>query len=66
MILTTGDFVILNGNTCVVVGVDGDAGVPEDHVALWYGEVELDGSPIVWTVPAEYVGKLDRAPTYRH
>jgi hypothetical protein len=55
-----GDLVELNGELAVVVGVDGESGVPEDHVGLWYGEsksISQSGGrkvPVIWTVPKEY------------
>jgi hypothetical protein len=58
-----GDLVELNGLLAVVVGVAGDADVPEDHVAVWFGDPRCDRKseggaggqrPEVWTVPAEY------------
>jgi len=58
-----GQLVELDGLLAAVVGTDEDAWVPEDHVALWFGDprgvrVSQGGSgglhPEVWTVPAEY------------
>ncbi|MBV9849892.1 MAG: hypothetical protein JO250_09490 [Armatimonadetes bacterium] len=69
-----GDFVELNGRVAVVVGVEGDPDVPEEHVALWFGEASdqratgedpAAGPPQVWTVPAEYCRPGPR-PVYRH
>jgi hypothetical protein len=73
-----GDLVELNGLPCVIVGLAGEylgeALVPEDHVALWYGAAEVTptakGEPgrvptEVWTVPLEYV-ELGQVPTVRH
>ena len=59
-----GDLVELDGLLAVVVGIDGDPNVPEEHVALWFGDPRCvrrseGGSgglqPEVWTVPAEYL-----------
>ena len=60
-----GDFVSLNGRVGVVVATGDDLGEElADHLAVWFGHV-ADGSPEVWTVPAEYV--LPRPePTPRH
>jgi hypothetical protein len=61
--LRPGQLVELNGRLAVVVGTDTDAWVPEDHVALWFGEpgaIRVSQNqtgrlrPEVWTVPAEY------------
>lgn len=56
-----GDIVLLNGVLAAVVGIEGDPGIPEGHVALWYGgsrNVEpsftVFEAPLAWTVPAEY------------
>jgi len=57
-----GDLVERDGLLAVVAGVAGDPGVPEDHVAVWFGEPRCirksEGGkggrqPEVWTVPAE-------------
>ena len=45
-----GDLVELNGEFASVVGVYGDPGVPDGHVAIFYGTDE-NGLPDVWTVP---------------
>jgi hypothetical protein len=58
-----GAFVELDGLLAVVTAVEGDAGVPEGHVALWFGDPRCrrksEGGtgghrPEVWTVPEEY------------
>ena len=58
-----GDLVELDGRLAVVVGAEGEPGVPEDHVNLWFGEPQSirksEGgpggrTPVVWTVPEEY------------
>ena len=63
MPIKRGDMVTLNGRLAAVVGVEGDPGVLEEHVALWYGDsgpqqasTEGPSHPRaeVWTVPAEY------------
>jgi hypothetical protein len=62
-----GDFVTLNDRLTVVVGIEGDAGVPEDHVALWYGaEEQTSNVPRVWTVPAEYCVPVTDTPIFYH
>jgi len=57
-----GEFVEFDGLPAVVVGVSGDPGVPDDHVALWLGHEgcvrrSQGGAggvvPQVWTVPAD-------------
>jgi hypothetical protein len=55
MDLSKGELVILDKKLCVVVGTEQDEGVPEGHLAVWFGDTAEDGiSPEVWTVPAEY------------
>jgi hypothetical protein len=58
-----GDLVELDGLLAVVVGVEGDPNVPEDHVAVWFGDPQCERKsqggtggkrPEIWTVPAEY------------
>ena len=62
--LKRGDLVELNGLFAAVVGVEGDAGVPEGHVALFYG-ADSEGKADVWTVPSEYPTHA-AMPTFRH
>lgn len=40
-----------------------DGGVPDDHLAVWYGEEEA-GQHRVRTVPAEYCRPVPAATTY--
>jgi hypothetical protein len=72
--LRRGDLVELDGLLAAVVGVEGDANVPEDHVALWFGDPHCqrmsEGGvggqhPEVWTVPEEYVVSA-ASPVYKH
>ncbi len=80
--LRRGDFVEIDGLLAVVVGLSGEimetdegrAEIPEDHVALWYGEPRTErksrggdgGSrPIVLTVPSDYCEAALR-PDVRH
>jgi hypothetical protein len=62
-----GDFVHLDGSGVgiVVATPEDDAQVPEEHLGVWFGTLDEEGNPEVWTVPAEY---LRPAPTsvYRH
>jgi hypothetical protein len=69
-----GDLVELDGLLAVVVGIEGDAVVPEEHVALWFGDprctrVSNGGSggqrPEIWTVPEEYCVSAAE-PIYKH
>jgi hypothetical protein len=69
-----GDLVELDGLLAVVVGVEGDENVPEDHVALWFGEPSCvrrsqggpgGQTPLVYTVPAEYCTRA-KPPSWNH
>lgn len=60
-----GRFVRYNGLPAVVVrdGAECTAeagGELDDHLGLWFGEVDRDGSPLVYTIPTEYV--LEQQP----
>jgi hypothetical protein len=57
-----GQMVECDGLLAVVVGTDAESWVPEDHVALWFGDPKAirksEGGPgasrpEVWTVPAD-------------
>jgi len=67
-----GDLVELAGLLAVVVGVEGDPEVPEEHVALWFGEPRAQRSggpsglrPELWTVPADLCVRA-ADPVYGH
>lgn len=72
--LQRGQLVELDGLLAVVIGVQGDPNVPDQHVALWLGEPKCrrisEGGrggerPEVWTVPAESCVSA-AAPVYKH
>jgi hypothetical protein len=57
-----GDILVLDGSHCVVVGLGGQAlsneDVPEEHIAVWFGELDAEQSKIqIRTVPEEYFKK---------
>lgn len=69
-----GQFLEFDGVPAVIVGLPGDAGVPEGHVALWFGSPDVTRksqggiggiSPEVWTVPADLCGP-GTVPTVKH
>jgi hypothetical protein len=77
-----GDLIEIDGLLAVVVAVagediqtdDGMACVPEDHLALWFGDPAAkrisqggtgDHVPEVWTVPADYC-RAAMNPNVRH
>ena len=54
-LLRVGDFVRVGSDVGVVVGLSDGVEVPEEHLAVWYGEVgEAADVPRCRTVPAEY------------
>jgi len=74
MKLLKGEFVQLDGLPAVVVGLPGDPGVPNDHVALWFGHAGAvrksqggtgDIVPEVWTVPTDLC-ESRMAPKFNH
>lgn len=69
-----GDLIELDGMLAVIVGVAGDPNVPQDHVAVWFGQPDCvrisEGgtggqSPEVWTVPSDLVERAATA-TWNH
>jgi hypothetical protein len=69
-----GDLVELDGLLAVVISVEGDAGVPEGHIAVWFGDPRCvrksqGGSggqrPEIWTVPADLFIKAE-PPVWKH
>lgn len=69
-----GDLVELDGLLAVVVGVEGDPNVPEEHIAVWFGDPRSERKskggpggkqPEVWTVPADYF-VVAASPVWKH
>lgn len=74
MELQKGQLIEFDGVPAVIVGLPGEIDVPEDHVALWFGNPNairksqggIGGiAPEVWTVPAN-LGKPGAVPTFKH
>ncbi|MFC0682593.1 hypothetical protein ACFFGH_32595 [Lysobacter korlensis] len=68
--LKRGDIVVIGDRVAVVVALEGEDDVPEEHVALWFGPEEASKTedrlrPIVWTAPAEYCS-LAAPAEWRH
>ncbi|MCA8985670.1 MAG: hypothetical protein R3C12_04165 [Planctomycetaceae bacterium] len=66
-------FVRYNGQVAIIArnGQELCADYPEsdlsDHLGLWFGEVNANGQPIVYTIPTEYVEEGETiSPEYRH
>ena len=60
-----GQRVVVGGHPGIVVDPAG-LDVPEDHVAVWYGEFSADGRQRIRTVPAEYVTPAADEPDVYH
>ncbi len=74
MELKKGSFIEFDGLLGVVTGSEGDRGVPEGHVAVWFGNPQgkrkSEGghgglAPEVWTVPIEYCERAE-PPVIEH
>ena len=59
-----GSFVRVGKDLGVVVGSADGADVPDEHVAVWYGEVSDDGRPKVRTVPVDFCEPVDGVELY--
>jgi hypothetical protein len=64
--LLRGQFVTVGNSVGVVVGTYEDRNVPEDHVAVWFGEITANGDPRVKTVPEESATPLEKLAEYYH
>jgi hypothetical protein len=63
---TIGQFVHLDGSGIgVVVLLANNANVPDEHIGVWFGTTTETGSPVIYTVPAEYFQPTP-APTIQH
>lgn len=67
------NFVRYNGMVAVIVKSGSDLTAElqvselDDHLGLWFGEVNETGQPVVCTIPAEYVQQAEAvSPDYRH
>ncbi len=58
-----GDLVELDGLLAVVVAIEGDPDVPDDHIGVWFGDPRCERKSKggtsgqhaeLWTVPAAY------------
>ena len=64
--LIRGQFVTVGKSVGVVVGIYEDRHVPEDHVAVWFGEITASGDPRVKTVPEDSAVPLEKPAEYYH
>ena len=61
-----GKFVNVGGSIGVIVGIPDDENIPEDHYAIWYGQISetVLGKPRVRTVPIEYCEFINEIEYY--
>ncbi len=73
-LLARGDLVELDGLLAVVVGIEGDPNVPDEHVAVWFGDPQckrkseggLGGSRAeFWIIPEDHLISAS-PPIYKH
>ena len=69
-----GDFVEMDGLLAMVVATDIEDAIPEEHLAIWFGDPNakrksdteyVQNSPEVWTVPEELCNK-GLEPVFKH
>jgi hypothetical protein len=63
--IVPGQFITVGDSPGIVVDPTG-LDVPEDHVAIWYGQFAEDGRPRVRTVPKPYVVPAKGKPDVYH
>jgi hypothetical protein len=63
-VLIRGQFVSVGNSTGVVVEIYTDRTVPEDHVAVWFGEITTTGDPHVKIVPQDDATPLEKPAEY--
>ena len=61
---TIGSFVKVGNHVGVIVGYPDQENIPEDHLAIWYGQTTEDNSPRIRTVPEEYCEPVDKIEYY--
>ena len=62
--LIRGQFVSVGNSTGVVAEIYTDRNVPEDHAAIWFGELTASGDPRVKIVPLDNVTPLEKPAEY--
>ena len=60
-----GQLITVGGHPGVVVEST-DLDVPDDHLAIWYGQFTEDGRPRIRTVPECYVTPAAESPELYH
>lgn len=59
-----GQFVKVGNDIGVVVCMENEDNTPEDHLGIWYGEINEAGMPKYRTVPAEYCIVVEKVEVY--
>lgn len=65
--LRIGQFVTVGSDVGVIIGFPNNSQIPEDHLAIWYGQTTNDSEktvPRVRTVPKEYCIPLEEISFY--
>ena len=62
--MNKGDFVKVSDHIGVVVFLEGENKVPNDHLGIWYGEKNDKGNPKYRTVPIAYCEKIVSIENY--
>ena len=74
MNLEKGELVEIDGLLAVVVGIDTDLDVPDDHVLIWFGDPKTKriseggtggAKPELWIVPTDYCSAATK-PVIKH
>ena len=59
-----GDFVKVDRAIGAVVRTEDDAGIPEDHLGIWFGEMQDADTPLLSIVPQDVCEKITRTSDY--
>ncbi len=59
-----GSFVKVHKDIGVVISLETENNVPEEHLGIWYGETDENNTPLIHTVPEEYCEKITNTKTY--
>ena len=59
-----GQFVLVGKEIGVIVYLENEDNVPEEHIGVWYGELSNENTPKYRTVPKEYCALIYNVDTY--
>lgn len=59
-----GDFVTIDKDIGVVIAVEFEKNIPEDHVGIWFGEKDEFNTPVYRTVPKAYCTLIKKIESY--